>query len=79
MHFEWDKQKSVANEKKHKISFDEASTVFYDDNALLFDDPDHSYDEDRFLLLGLSGELRALLPDDRRGYPHHLRPSGDTP
>ena len=37
---------------KHKISFEEASTVFYDDKAILFNDPEHSYEEDRFLIIG---------------------------
>ena len=61
MRFEWDRAKSRANERKHGISFEESSSVFYDDNALLFDDPDPSDDEDRFLLLGLSAGLRVLV------------------
>lgn len=59
--FEWDERKSVANAKKHGVSFDEAKSVFVDERAKLIDDPDHSYDEDRFVLLGLSGALRLLL------------------
>ena len=50
--FEWDNNKNALNKKKHKISFEEASTVFYDDRAILFDDPEHSYEEDRFLIIG---------------------------
>ena len=61
MRFEWDKTKSKANERKHGVGFDEATTVFYDDDALLFDDPDHSDNEDRFLLFGLSSKARALV------------------
>ena len=52
--FEWDNNKNELNKKKHKISFEEAKTVFYDDNAILFDDPDHSEFEERFLILGIS-------------------------
>lgn len=57
--FEWDENKNIANRKKHNISFEEAQTVFYDENALLIDDPDHSEEEERFILLGFS--LRANL------------------
>lgn len=59
--FEWDKQKDIANQKKHGISFEEARTVFYDDRARLISDPDHSDAEERFILLGLSSALRVLL------------------
>lgn len=52
--FEWDENKNKINKKKHKISFEEARTVFYDDNAILFDDPDHSIGEERFLIIGIS-------------------------
>ena len=52
--FEWDENKNRINQKKHGISFDEASSVFYDDLAILFDDPEHSQDEERFILLGMS-------------------------
>ena len=54
MQFEWDPKKNELNKKKHGISFEEAQTVFYDECAILFDDPDHSEEEDRFLILGLS-------------------------
>lgn len=54
MKFEWDLNKALTNVKKHGVSFEEASTVFDDENAILFDDPDHSESEERFMLLGLS-------------------------
>jgi hypothetical protein len=59
--FDWHPAKAAANLRKHGVSFDEAETVFSDDHALLLDDPDHSDEEDRFLLLGLSAALRVLL------------------
>ena len=59
--FEWDERKSRANIRKHGVSFEEACTVFYDGNAIQFFDPDHSEDEDRFLLLGISLRLRVLV------------------
>ena len=59
--FEWDPKKASANEKKHGITFDEARTVFFDENAKLIDDPDHSDDEERFVLLGLSSTLKVVL------------------
>jgi uncharacterized protein len=59
--FEWDSNKSIINIKKHKISFDEAKTIFYDDNARLIYDPDHSENEDRYLLIGLSSKLNLLV------------------
>lgn len=52
--FEWDNNKNEINKNKHKISFEEARTVFYDENAILFDDPEHSVQEERFLFLGIS-------------------------
>ena len=61
MEFVWDGKKAVANQKKHTISFAEAQTVFADPEALRIYDPDHSEDEDRFLLLGLSSVLRLLV------------------
>ena len=54
MQFEWDPNKNEINKQKHKISFEEAQTVFYDEYAILFDDPDHSDAEDRFIILGFS-------------------------
>jgi len=59
--FEWDKPKNFSNRKKHGVSFEEAATVFVNEKALLIEDPDHSEAEDRFLLLGLSSNLRILL------------------
>jgi uncharacterized DUF497 family protein len=59
--FEWDEKKNRANQKKHKVSFEEARTIFFDDNARLIDDPDHSEQEDRFVLLGISSLLRILI------------------
>ena len=59
--FEWDIDKNKANKEKHQVSFEEAQTVFYDRNALLIDDPDHSDDEDRFILLGFSNLANLLV------------------
>ena len=59
--FEWDERKNKENQAKHKISFEEAKTVFYDENAVEFYDPDHSEGEERFLMLGLSAKMRILL------------------
>lgn len=59
--FSWDKQKAAANLKKHGIAFVEAQTVFFDDHARLIADPDHSDDEDRFVILGLSAALNLLV------------------
>ena len=50
--FEWDENKNNINKKKHGLSFEEAKDVFYDNEAILFDDPDHSADEERFLIIG---------------------------
>ncbi len=61
LRFEWDERKAAVNAKKHGVSFDEAKSVFVDENAKLIDDPDHSEDEERFVLLGLSSALRLLL------------------
>ena len=61
LHFDWDERKAVANENKHGVSFGEAKSGFVDDHAKLIADPDHSEDEDRFVLLGLSSALRLLL------------------
>ena len=61
LQFEWDPKKAASNEKKHGVSFEEARTVFFDENAKLIDDPDHSEDEERFVLLGLSNTLRVVL------------------
>jgi hypothetical protein len=59
--FEWDKKKAASNLKKHGVSFDEARSVFYDEQAIQFYDPEHSEDEDRFILLGTSYKLKTLV------------------
>ena len=61
LRFVWDEKKNRANIRKHRVSFEEAETAFKDENALLYYDPDHSEDEDRFILLGLSTKLRVLV------------------
>lgn len=61
LRFEWDVPKGRSNEHKHGVSFEEAQTVFADELGLLIHDPDHSEDEERFILLGLSSTLRALV------------------
>ncbi len=72
LRFEWDPKKNALNRRKHGVSFEEAETAFVDENALLLDDPDHSRDEDRFVLLGLSATLRVLV------VCHCYRRSGDV-
>lgn len=52
--FEWDENKNNIKKAKHGIDFEEAKTVFYDDDAILFDDPEHSIEEERFLILGIT-------------------------
>jgi hypothetical protein len=61
LRFEWDPKKDAANQRKHGVSFQEATTVFSDEHALLLDDPEHSVDEERFILMGLSTRLRTLV------------------
>jgi len=61
MQFVWDENKNIANVKKHKVSFEEARSVFFDTNAKIIHDPDHSDTEDRFLILGLSELLKLLV------------------
>jgi uncharacterized DUF497 family protein len=61
MQFVWDEQKNKMNIKKHKVSFEEASSVFFDVNAKIIHDPDHSGTEDRFIILGLSNFLKLLV------------------
>src|SRR5437667_10916294 len=61
LRFEWDPRKAAQNLRKHGVSFTEAETVFSDERALLLADPDHSVEEDRFLMLGLSSGLRLLV------------------
>lgn len=59
--FEWDAVKAASNKKKHTISFDEAKTVFFDENAIVIHDPEHSKDEERFVILGISTVARILV------------------
>lgn len=59
--FSWDARKARSNLTKHGVSFEEAQTVFLDDNARLIDDPDHSEDEQRFVLIGYSFQGRCLV------------------
>lgn len=59
--FEWDESKNQINQRKHGISFEEASTVFYDEEALVRDDPEHSEMEERFVILGFSSKANLLV------------------
>ncbi len=61
LRFEWDPKKATLNLRKHGVSFEDAQSVFSDENGLLIDDPDHSEEEDRYVLLGLSHSLRLLV------------------
>lgn len=70
--FAWDQRKARSNLVKHGISFEEAETVFLDENARLLDDPDHSQDEERFILLGYSFQARCLIVN------HCYRESSDV-
>jgi uncharacterized DUF497 family protein len=70
--FEWDARKASLNRRKHGVSFEDAQTVFSDERARLIDDPDHSAEEERFLLLGLSSSMRLLV------VAHCYRAGGDV-
>ncbi len=70
--FEWDENKNTVNKLKHKVSFEEASTVFYDDCALVIDDAKHSEREERFIILGMSNRANMLV------VCHCLRHSGSV-
>lgn len=59
--FEWDENKNSSNKVKHGISFEEALTVFYDEDALYIDDPSHSEEEERFIILGVSQNANLLV------------------
>jgi hypothetical protein len=59
--FEWDLNKARENVRKHGVSFEEAASVFGDDDALMYDDVDHSDEEDRFIIVGMSAHERVLL------------------
>jgi uncharacterized DUF497 family protein len=61
LRFEWDERKATTNRRKHGVSFEEARTVFLDEDALQIPDPDHSQAEDRFVMLGVSARLRVLV------------------
>jgi hypothetical protein len=61
MQFEWDREKAKKNLRKHKVSFDEAVTVFYDPLSATFNDPDHSINEQRFITIGYSSHSRLLV------------------
>lgn len=61
INFEWDENKNEINKVKHKISFEEAKTVFYDDEALVIDDPEHSEQEEMFIILGISSKANLLV------------------
>jgi len=61
MQFTWDENKNKENIKKHRVSFEEAKFVFFDENAKIIHDPDHSGVEDRFIILGLSNLLKLLV------------------
>lgn len=61
MEFEWDPEKAKKNLKRHKVSFEEVITVFYDPLSATFDDPDHSVDEERFITIGYSSHGRLLV------------------
>lgn len=59
--FEWDENKNAINKRKHGVSFEEAKSVFYDTEALVIADPEHSEVEDRFIILGLSNKVNLLV------------------
>lgn len=59
--FEWDENKDRLNQKKHGISFRKAQTVFYDDEAIVIDAPEHSEEEERFIILGFSSNANLLV------------------
>lgn len=61
LRFEWDENKNEINKAKHGVSFEDAKGVFYDEQAILFDDPDHSIGEERFLIIGTSWSRRVCL------------------
>ena len=61
MNILWDEKKNQKNINEHKVSFHEAETVFYDPNAKIIHDPDHSVEEDRFIILGISKLLKLLV------------------
>jgi uncharacterized protein len=72
LRFDWDPKKNATNRRKHGVSFEDAQTAFSDEFGLIIDDPDHSEDEARFVLLGISASLRLLV------VCHCYRASGDV-
>ena len=60
MDFEWDENRAAANLSKHGVSFNEAKTVFKDPLFAVFDDPNHSFEEERYLIIGLSAQRRYI-------------------
>ena len=72
MRFEWDSGKNKKNNKKHRVDFSEAETVFEDDNAVEIFDEEHSKDEDRFIIIGISTKERELM------VCHCYRDGGET-
>ena len=72
LRFDWDERKNAQNQRKHRVSFEEAMTVFLDDRALFMEDPDHSGREERFVLVGLSAAVRVLV------VCHCYRAAGDV-
>ena len=61
LRFEWDPRKALDNLRKHQVSFEEAKTVFLDDDALFIPDDEHSTEEERFVIMGFSARLRILV------------------
>ena len=61
LRFEWDPEKNEINKRKHQVSFEEVQTVFYDEEAKVIDDPEHSADEERFIILGFSKRANLLV------------------
>jgi uncharacterized protein len=61
LQFIWDEKKNQANRRKHGVTFEEAQTAFFDERAKVYFDPDHSENEERFILLGVSYRLRTLI------------------
>jgi hypothetical protein len=61
LHFEWDGRKAETNRQKHGVTFDEAKSVFYDEDARVITDPDHSETESRFIIVGISRSARVLV------------------
>jgi hypothetical protein len=81
--FEWDPRKDRANQAKHGVSFSEAATAFYDENGYLLDDPDHSAEEDHFVLPWAQrkaplARCGPLLQGPGCDDPHHLGPKGQS-